>query len=256
MRASKSMIGPAWKRSSALPLGMFSVWGMSKQHDVAQFGGRTPMGGGRPDVACPDDRDFRAFHSWLREENSWSDWRRCNSSRPRPVMASTRMPPVSQLKESALHYRRRFPRWRRPDEQRGGLQGLRNAGVFGSLARGQAGGILPKFEEEAGHFDGLAVIGRSAQRHTGRQLERAKHQRIILQGIGQQVDLEKVVRASRAAVAGSSIGTRTARRARPATRNRRPRSAAGSLNSAAAAGAFEKARRVKQSGRFGRPGQH
>ena len=45
-----------------LALGHVLGLGNVQEHHVAQFGCRTPMGGGRPDIACPDDRDLRAFH--------------------------------------------------------------------------------------------------------------------------------------------------------------------------------------------------
>ena len=48
-----------------LALGHVLGLGNIQEHDVAQFGSRTPMRGGRPDVACPDDRDLRAFHCGL-----------------------------------------------------------------------------------------------------------------------------------------------------------------------------------------------
>ena len=56
------MIGPACIRSRALPLGMFSVAGISTQHDVAEFRRRTPVAQCRADIARADDRDFCSPH--------------------------------------------------------------------------------------------------------------------------------------------------------------------------------------------------
>ena len=110
-------------------------------------------------------------------------------------MASTTMLPMSQSKELLFAAGAGFHSRRRTDKQRSGLHGPRSAGMFGPLTRSQSGGVLPQLEEEARHFDGLAVIGRSAQRHTRRQIERAEHQWIVLQGIGQQIDLKVMVRS-------------------------------------------------------------
>ncbi len=48
-----------------LALGHGSSLGDVQEDDVAQFGRRTPVGGGRADVAGADDADFRASHGFF-----------------------------------------------------------------------------------------------------------------------------------------------------------------------------------------------